>query len=394
MRPYLAAHAFLLGGFTAFCRLGSFSRLTLARRVFGRARVDGEIGRIRSVLAGWGYRLGRDDDQLLPMAASQMFLLNRSPHLEALSTGLFEQVRRERLLPAAQGNTLHAMQRAVAELGFCGPPQPPAAIRRPARASGGAQEWATWADRWHGTSTLTPRVRGAVRATLLKAGRWLEAERPEAADPASWTRQTCAAWIAALDRMQVGDYAQRTAGLKDRAGKPLEAATKATQLSAVRTFFRDCQEWEWIPRRFDPQRALATPRSIAALLGPDPRVIADEVWAKLMWAGLNLAEDDLPQSRAGNFYPLELVRAVTLAWLFSGQRSDEIARLRVGCIRWQHDGAAITGDSDQVLARDAVCLLDVPGPQDRHRVHQAGRPGPGPGPRRLAGRPPRPAEVH
>jgi hypothetical protein len=76
--------------------------------------------------------------------------------------------------------------------------------------------------------------------------------------------------------------------------------------------------------------------------------------------GLNLTEGDLPQSRAGNFYPLELVRAVTLAWLFSGQRSDEIARLRVGCIRWQHDGTEITGDSRQVLARDAVCLLDVP----------------------------------
>ncbi|MQA81660.1 MAG: tyrosine-type recombinase/integrase, partial [Streptosporangiales bacterium] len=56
----------------------------------------------------------------------------------------------------------------------------------------------------------------------------------------------------------------------------------------------------------------------------------------------------------------ELVRAGTLTWLFSGLRSDEIARLRVGCIRWHHEGTAITGDSDQVLARDAVCLLDVP----------------------------------
>ncbi|MBB5156841.1 tyrosine-type recombinase/integrase [Saccharopolyspora phatthalungensis] len=89
-------------------------------------------------------------------------------------------------------------------------------------------------------------------------------------------------------------------------------------------------------------------------------MIADDIWAKLLWAGLNLGEDDLPVTNAGNFYPIDLVRAVTLAWLFSGQRSDEIARLRVGCIRWQHDGAAITGDSDQVLARDAVCLLDVP----------------------------------
>ncbi|MFJ1548096.1 tyrosine-type recombinase/integrase [Streptomyces sp. NPDC088246] len=89
-------------------------------------------------------------------------------------------------------------------------------------------------------------------------------------------------------------------------------------------------------------------------------MIADEIWAKLLWAGLNLETADLPQTRAGLFYPLALVRAVTLTWLFSGQRSDEIARLRQGCIRWQHDGTAIDGDSQQVLARDAVCLLDVP----------------------------------
>ena len=359
VRPYLAAHAFLLGGFTAFCRLGGFSRLTLAWRVFGRDRIDSEIGRIRSVLAGWGYRLGRDDDQLLPMVACQMLLLNRSPHLEDLSTELFERARRERLLPAARGNTLHAMQRAVAELGFCDPPQRLTGSHS-ARASGGPPAWEAQVERWHGTSTLTPRVRDSVRATLLKAGRWLEAEQPQASDPASWTRQTCAAWVAAVDRMNVGDYVQRTAGLKDQLGKPLEAATKAGHLAALRTFFRDLQEWEQVPRRFDPARALAVPRSIAALLGPDPRVIADDIWAKLMWAGLNLTADDLPQAQAGDFYPLEMVRAVTLAWLFSGQRSDEIARLRVGCIRWQHDGTAITGDSDQVLARDAVCLLDIP----------------------------------
>jgi hypothetical protein len=215
-------------------------------------------------------------------------------------------------------------------------------------------------ERCYSTSTLTPGVRGSIRATLLKAGRWLEAEHPEAADPAAWTRQTCAAWIAALDKMSVGDYAQRTAALGDRIGKPLQASAKAAQLSAVRTFFRDCQEWDWLPRRFDPQRALGTPRSVAALLGPNPRVIADEVWAKLLWAGLNLETADLPETRAGHFYPFELVRAITLTWLFSGQRSDEITRLRVGCIRWQHDDAPIAGNSPQLLARDAVCLLDVP----------------------------------
>ncbi|WP_459548634.1 tyrosine-type recombinase/integrase [Nocardia sp. X0981] len=359
VRPYLATHAFLLGGFTAFYRLGSFSRVTLAENIFGHDLVEGEIGRIRLVLAGWGYQLGRGDDRLLPGVACQVLLLNRSPHLDELNTELFEWIRRERLLPAARGNTLHAMQRAVAALGYCDPPQQLTGRRSP-RTTGGAPEWAEWVDRWHDTSTLTPRVRGGFRSTLLRVGRWLEAEHPKAADPADWTRQTCAAWIAALDRMKVGDYVQRTTGLSDRLGKPLQASTKAGQIAAARRFFRDCQEWEWLPRRFDPNRALSTPRSIAALLGPDPRIIADDVWAKLIWAGLNLAPDDLPQSQAGNFYPIELVRAVTLTWLFSGQRSDEIARLRIGCIRWQHNGTPIPGDSQQILARDAVCLLDVP----------------------------------
>ena len=62
----------------------------------------------------------------------------------------------------------------------------------------------------------------------------------------------------------------------------------------ARAFFRDLQEWEWIPRRFDPARALSTPRSLRALIGPDPRVIADDIWAKLLWAGLNLEAADLP----------------------------------------------------------------------------------------------------
>jgi integrase len=293
------------------------------------------------------------------MVACQLFLANRSPHLEDLGTELFDRFRRDRLIEGARLNTLYALQRAVAALGFCDPP-----VNRTgghaARATGGAPLWEQWVDRWHATSTLTPRVRGQVRSNLLKIGRWLAAERRDVADPSDWTRQTRAAWIAALDRMKVGDYVQRTVGLKDRIGKPLEAPSKQGQIAALRRFFTDCQEWEWLPRRFDPLRALATPPSIAALLGPNPRVIAEEIWAKLLWAGLNVRTEDLPVTNAGHFYPLEMVRAVTLTWLFAGLRSNEIARLRLGCVRWQHDGAVIAGDSDQVLARDAVCLLDVP----------------------------------
>jgi hypothetical protein len=74
----------------------------------------------------------------------------------------------------------------------------------------------------------------------------------------------CAAWVAAVDRMSIGDYVWRTNVLGDRAGQPIAARTKVHHLTTSRVFFRDCQEWEWIPRRFDPNRALASTRSSLA----------------------------------------------------------------------------------------------------------------------------------
>ncbi len=57
------------------------------------------------------------------------------------------------------------------------------------------------------------------------------------------------------------------------------------------------------------------------------------------------------------WYPLELVRALTLIWLFAGLRSDEIYRLRVGCIRWQ---PVEESNSTKPVGSRSVCLLEVP----------------------------------
>ena len=115
---------------------------------------------------------------------SQALLLNRSPRLEDLTTEAFDAAARAiPRPPATSGSTLYALQRAVAALGLLrsagaadGPTHAPASRRH-------APAWAEWVERWHATSTLTPRVRATVRTILAKAGRWLAAEHPEITEP-------------------------------------------------------------------------------------------------------------------------------------------------------------------------------------------------------------------
>jgi hypothetical protein len=383
VRPFVIALGYLLGGFTDFQHLGNFNRLHLGRLVFGSETIEEAMSQAGTVLQRWGYlSQARDDGHYrLPGVLAQTLLLNRSPRLTDLTTAAFTALHTH---PATTGRypaALHALQKMVADLGHCDPPVRPGFNHAPGIV-GTHPDWAAWVERWHDTSTLTPKVRAIIRTLMAKAGRWLAAEHPEITEPGQWTRSTCAAWVAAIDRMAVGDYTQRRDALGGRGGTPIAPRTKAHILMASRTFFRDCQEWEWIGRRFDPTRALAVPRSIAALIGTDPRVIADDVWAKLIWAGLQLQAEDLPGTSAGSYYPLPLIRALALTWLFSGLRSDEISRLRVGCIRWQQDGQPIAGDAKDVLAEDAVCLLDVP-------AHKTGTPSPSPS-TRWSARPSRP----
>ena len=100
--------------------------------------------------------------------------------------------------------------------------------------------------------------------------------------------------------MTIGDWTIQVNHPAER-GKPLTPRSICSHLMALRAFFSDCHEWEWFPRRFDPNRSLQLPVSVKCLIGPDPRIVADDVWAKLVWAGLNLEEsrpaaDGLPAS--------------------------------------------------------------------------------------------------
>jgi integrase len=343
--------------------LPGFKLGLFARRVFGAEPVDAAVGRVQSHLDALGSSalLRRPN---LQHALYQLMVAAGSAWLENCAQPELLVAMRDRERNNARRHGIEQLARTLADLGvlttapFTTQPSREGWLER-SRAGeiDVPAEWLGWVKRWFATSTLATRSRQATYFMLIKAGRWITLEAPELADPHAWDRASAARWVARVDRLLVGEFshAPNTDYMRRRCGATLSPRTKASHIWAMRRFFYDLHEWEWIDRRFDPRRAFEIPRSLRALIGPDPRVISDDIWAKLMWAGLNLQAEDLPSHSTASgepWYPLELVRAIAMLWLFAGLRTDEIYRLHVGAIRWQTDPA-----SDE---QPAVCLLDVP----------------------------------
>jgi integrase len=297
----------------------------------------------------------------VPRVLCELLVTNRSPHLEDLTLALLKTVEGRRVSSLSTW-CLSALSKILASRGIIGAPIVRMDRRKganPHSTAGVPEKWVRGARHWYENATHTAKVRNANYCFLLRVGRWLEAEHPKIEAPEQWDRNLARECVAMITKMRCGDWRPAGGGhVGAKNGQPLKAQTRLHNYTAVRTFFREMQEWGVIPPRFDPYRSFTPPRSIAALAGAAPRVIADDVWAKLLWAGLNLTSEDVARSRSSNgeihtFYPIEMTRAVALVWLFAGLRGDEIRRLRVGCVRWQQKEAA------------TVCFLDVP-------VHKTG----------------------
>jgi integrase len=355
-RQYAIAAAYLLGCFRQVRLLGRFDRRALARKVFGPQAVEAALQPVQEILSGWGYAASQNTALLSTVC--EALLLNQSPYLHDLTAERLEAFRRG--CSEERRALFRQFSKALVALGFLDQPlggaSPAPGSAQPVVQDDISSEWLHWVRRWDSTATLAQSTRRCNRVPLLKAGRWLQACHPEVTSPAQWDRELAASYVAALDRMQVGDYVGPRAKGPILTRQPLSPRAKDTYLSALRVFFADCQTWDWIPRRFDPWRAFATPRSVRALIGPAPRTVAPDVWARLLWAGLNLTTEDLSCTKS---YPIEFVRALAVVWLFAGLRSDEIARLGVGCVRRQTTDLPLRA-AGETLPQDAVCLLDVP----------------------------------
>jgi hypothetical protein len=74
----------------------------------------------------------------------------------------------------------------------------------------------------------------------LKVGRWLAQTHPDISSPPDWTRELAAEFVAAVDRMTVGQWTHPHNIFipAEKKGKPLAPNSKVQQLTALRVFFR------------------------------------------------------------------------------------------------------------------------------------------------------------
>ncbi|MCL4369472.1 MAG: tyrosine-type recombinase/integrase [Chloroflexi bacterium] len=342
----------------------------LARRLFGRAALERELHRVQEYLETAGYGRKAPQDPMLSGGLARLLPLAGRPKLEALTVNMIEAAHNQAEPGSELRSAYFRLGRALRAMGLL-PREIPFRAWRRDRLEDIDPVWAEWCARWRTTSTLSPGTRHGTYYALLKAGRWLFKAYPEVRCPDDWTREIGLAYLAAVNTLVVGELNAPMAHQEGRRGTPVSARSKSRMLWALRIFFRDCQEWGWAERRFDPGRVFATPRSVKALISPSPRVIADDLWARLLRAGLNIgAEDLLPArgfgaaSRATPVHPLAMMRALAVTWLFAGLRRNELTRLRVGCIRWQqNDGGPAAATAPE---NGATCLPDIP-------VHKTGQ---------------------
>lgn len=360
-RQYVVAIAYCLGNFDRLEQVGTFFQYRLALKVFGRREVDATAKRVRDEMHSVGLRA--EVPYGMKPALYSALLYQRSGRLEDITVATMRRVASSKLDSTRAGAAAlsRVLERlGIIEKGFClwqeDRRRPPNERQASADVP---NEWLAWCNRWRVTATLAPSSVTSTYYGILKCGRWLHDRHPDIYSPEQWDRALALEYAAAAMKMRIGDWSTPVSAAAGRTGEQIKPAAIAAHLRCVRAFFSDLQEWEWIAPRFAPAQTLVPSRAILAKIGPAPRVIADDIWAKLIWAALNLTESDL-RNRSKRIgwpdqpprYPLAMVRAVAILWLFGGLRRDEIHRMRVGATRWS--------SSPEQSAASQSCLLDVP----------------------------------
>ena len=314
-----------------------------ANTYFGTDLMTQQCRRLLDALIGKGYRESPTTVRVLRQYLSLLFVLNRSPYLEDLSEDLLAFID-------VEGETRRWTKRKITlglqHLGILSPePAEQLSVTTTFDSDGMDQEWYAWCLAWFDQAVdLTPRVRTNYMSRLLAVGRWLHTYFPDIRAPEQWTEELALRFRSDLCSWTNGQYGSRRGQwcLKTKAmlGKPLQAYGLVHYLTALNRFFSDLtrrphpihgEPARRIRLDFLPQEVFTAPDHIRKILDTaSPRDIDLQVWSKLTIAAATLAQSDLPP---GTRYSLTFYRALSLVWVTSARRPNEIARLRLDCLR-------------------------------------------------------------
>jgi integrase len=370
--------AYLLGEITDLREVGQRKdALQTARLYFGVDIVKEETNRVFSLFAGQqgqGYVPDRGFLKQLGQTLGVLFLLNRSPLLADISLELLHAASQEPdALPPFQ---IAAVQSSLQQLRLFDPP-PPQELSDSLRWRKGetadiAPEWVKWCQAW---LQRLPKVRRLDRWKynfLLTVGRWLADHHPEVVSPSQWSEDVALEYVSyTCSQATIGDYtsiqASRVLITKKIVGKKLTPRSMQHRLAALISFFLDVrdkphrvgnEEPRKVALSLNPAEVFRLPPAIKKLIQPDPRDIDEVLWCKLTYAAATLTEDDYPKAC---HYPLNYHKAAALLWIASARRPNELARLRVGCIRRDWDPAMLDEDGLPLPGQEAqICYLHIP----------------------------------
>lgn len=359
VRVALMDVAYLLGEVTDLRPVGMALNVSMsANAYFGTDLMAQQCNMVLANLAGKGYRDQGSSATQIRRCLSTLFILNRSPYLEALSAELLDEVTQ------GSGSLFPVYRRialALEELDLLpARPRNVSTLPKSFDSSGMAHEWYEFCMTWYEHAVdLSPNQRVAYTRRILTVGRWLHQHFPQVRTPEQWTEDLALRFQSDLCSWVGGQYAgdkgKELLKAKGKAGAPLQALGITSYLSTLRRYFTDLSKRPHavgnakagrIKLDFTPSEAFATPKQIRRTVDrAAPRDIDLRVWARLTIAAATLSPNDLPQ---GAQYPLSFYRALGLVWVTAARRPNEIERLRLDCVREDWDPEMLDEDNHPV----------------------------------------------
>jgi len=354
--------AYLLGGVSDLRPFGMWKNATeSAILYFGAELIAQQCKKVTDVLAGKGFQGGNSSFLQLRQCLCMLFILSRSPLLEHISVEQLNELRVNSEASTNRPGTCRRIMIALEEL-HIHPPGPKEAISAPKSFDkhGMALEWYEWCMAWYERNVdLTPPQRLGYVRQILNIGRWLHQHFPEICTPEQWTEDLALHLRSDLSTWTNGQYGssrgKQIVKAQEKSDFTLQAPGIYSYLNVLRRFFTDLSRRAHAvggaPARrirldFTPSEVFETPKHVRQKLErSEPRDIDLRVWAKLAIAAATLSQGDLPQ---GTQYPLNFYRALGLIWVTSARRPNEIARLRLDCVREDWDPGMLDEDNHPV----------------------------------------------